>query len=115
VRAGACAADPRVDLRRHRSRGLSRAPRTGASRPQRPLPCGSGRKYKHCCPQRDEAIAPEGLWRRGDTSIDRPGDRILGEALPYFGSVGVDEARAEFTLWRRGLRGAGPHRRSGIG
>jgi hypothetical protein len=66
-----------------------------------PCPCGSGRKYKHCCLPRDEAIAPEELtWRRVRGAIDRLADRILGEALQHFGRVAVDEAWAEFTLWR---------------
>jgi len=65
-----------------------------------PCPCGSGRKYKHCCLRRDEAIAPEDLtWRRVGRAIDGLGDRILGEALQHFGRDAVDEAWAEFTLW----------------
>ncbi len=51
----ASAADGHGDLHRGQGRrildldrGGAAAPRRGAGRPQRPVPCGSGQKYKRC-------------------------------------------------------------------
>ncbi len=36
-----------------------------------PCPCGSGRKYKHCCLAKDTAPSPdELLWRRLRRDLD---------------------------------------------
>jgi hypothetical protein len=65
-----------------------------------PCPCGSGKKYKHCCLRAQEAIAPEEqTWRRVRRSIDALGSRILKASLQHFGERALDEAWAEFTLW----------------
>ncbi len=65
-----------------------------------PCPCGSGKKYKHCCLRTQEAVSPEELtWqrvRRANDGLDR---RLLDAAAKHFGPTGIDEAWAEFTLW----------------
>lgn len=41
-----------------------------------PCPCGSGKKYKHCCLAREEAIGPEELaWRRVRRAIETAAGR----------------------------------------
>ncbi len=65
-----------------------------------PCPCGSGKKYKHCCLRSQEAIPPEDVtWRRVRRAIDDLGQRILNASMQHFGRSGIDEAWAEFTLW----------------
>jgi hypothetical protein len=65
-----------------------------------PCPCGSGRKYKHCCLAKDTApAADELLWRRLRRDLDGLGSELLAEAARHFGRVGVQEAWAEFNLW----------------
>jgi hypothetical protein len=65
-----------------------------------PCPCGSGKKYKHCCLRLQETIPPEEVtWRRVRRAIDDLGTRILPTAVEHFGRTAVDEAWAEFTLW----------------
>jgi hypothetical protein len=59
-------------------------------------PCGSGKKYKHCC-----LAAPAGdyLWhrlRRFNDSLSTP---LLDFAMDVFGPEALQEAWAEFTLW----------------
>lgn len=65
-----------------------------------PCPCGSGKKYKHCCLAKSEAIAPEELiWRRVRRATDHLADELLREAKRHFGEVGLDEAWHEFALF----------------
>ena len=65
-----------------------------------PCPCGSGKKYKHCCLRVNEAVPPEEVaWRRVRRAIDDLGHRILPVAMTHFGPTGIHEAWAEFTLW----------------
>lgn len=67
-----------------------------------PCPCGSGKKYKHCCMGRDEeaATSPEDLlWRRLRRAIDSLSSELLRFADGYFGHEGLLEAWDEFTLW----------------
>jgi hypothetical protein len=66
-----------------------------------PCPCGSGRKYKHCCLPKAEAIAPEELaWRRIRRAIDPLAGDLLREAMRRFDEAGLDEAWDEFNLWQ---------------
>ncbi|MBI4194079.1 MAG: SEC-C domain-containing protein [Betaproteobacteria bacterium] len=68
-----------------------------------PCPCGSGKKYKHCCMGRDEeaAASPEDLhWRRLRRAIDSLPTDLLRFADAYFGHAGLLEAWDEFTLWQ---------------
>ncbi len=65
-----------------------------------PCPCGSGKKYKHCCLRANEAVpADEATWRRVRRAIDDLGHRVLSVATTHFGPTAIDEAWAEFTLW----------------
>src|SRR5215207_9833658 len=65
-----------------------------------PCPCGSGKKYKHCHLQIDEAPRPEELtWRRLRRAIDNLSGRLLNAADAHFGVVAIDEAWEEFNLW----------------
>lgn len=64
-----------------------------------PCPCGSGRKYKHCCWSTAQAIAPEDLtWRRARRALESIGHDLTSEALRCFGEVGIDGAWEEFHL-----------------
>jgi len=70
-----------------------------------PCPCGSGRKYKHCCLAREREApesAADATWRRvrrvtGD--FPRQMARFFAET---YGGEAADEAWAEFTLWDEG-------------
>ena len=65
-----------------------------------PCPCGSGKKYKHCHLQIEEAPRPEEIaWRRLRRAIDSLIGRLLNVADAHFGGVAVDEAWDEFNLW----------------
>lgn len=65
-----------------------------------PCPCGSGRKYKHCCLPKDEAVAPDELtWRRVRRAIETLGSDLIREAAHHFGEAGLDEAWDEFNLF----------------
>ena len=62
-----------------------------------PCPCGSGRKYKHCCLPKAEAIAPEEIgWRRVRRATETLGSDLVREAAHHFGEAGLDEAWDEF-------------------
>jgi hypothetical protein len=66
-----------------------------------PCPCGSGKKYKHCCLRLHEAVPPqETTWRRVRRAIDDLAQRLLDASVPHFGPGAIDEAWAEFTLWK---------------
>lgn len=65
-----------------------------------PCPCGSGRKYKHCCLPKDETVSPDELtWRRVRRATETLSRELLGEAARRFGATGLDEAWAEFNLF----------------
>jgi hypothetical protein len=65
-----------------------------------PCPCGSGKKYKHCCLAQAAVIAPEELaWRRLRRAIDPLSGDLLREAARRFGETGLQEAWDEFNLW----------------
>ena len=67
-----------------------------------PCPCGSGKKYKHCCMRQDEPVenSPEDLhWRRLRRAIESLPTDLLNFANGYFGRAGLLEAWDEFTLW----------------
>lgn len=62
-----------------------------------PCPCGSGRKFKHCCLLKAGAIpADELLWRRVRRAIDPLPRELLREAQRRFGEIGLTEAWHEF-------------------
>lgn len=65
-----------------------------------PCPCGSGRKYKHCCLRTAGMTAPETLtWRRVRRAIDGLVMPLLNESQRHFGNSAIDEAWAEFNLF----------------
>lgn len=65
-----------------------------------PCPCGSGRKYKHCCLPKDETVAPDELtWRRVRRAIETLGGDLVREAARHFGEAGLDEAWDEFNVF----------------
>jgi len=68
-----------------------------------PCHCGSGKKYKHCHLLNDTEVAPDQLaWRRLRRVIDDGGLRpqTLEFLVEEYGLDGLDEAWAEFLLWR---------------
>jgi hypothetical protein len=66
-----------------------------------PCPCGSGKKYKHCCLPKAETIAPHELaWRRVRRAIEPLSGELLREAARRFGEAGLQEAWDEFNLWQ---------------
>jgi hypothetical protein len=67
-----------------------------------PCPCGSGRKFKHCCIANAAPSPQELLWRRLRRELDKLPNAMLSEATRYFGPTGVFEAWAEFNLWPEG-------------
>lgn len=67
--------------------------------PQRPRPCGSGKKYKHCCLLREQTpSACELAWRRVRRAIEGLPAALLRTAQSHFGPTALDEAWAEFRL-----------------
>ncbi len=65
-----------------------------------PCPCGSGRKYKHCCLRVTEAIPDAELhWRRVRRVLDPLGGDLIREGQRHFGEIGLEEAWAEFFLF----------------
>lgn len=65
-----------------------------------PCPCGSGRKYKYCCLNKDQEPRPDDLaWRRLQRAIEVLPKGLLRTAREHFGAGAIDEAWAEFNLW----------------
>jgi hypothetical protein len=71
-----------------------------------PCPCGSGKKYKHCCYGENSPVLRQVVtyddadWtkiRRTEGDVVR---RILGFALRRYGKEVFQEAQEEFGLWR---------------
>jgi len=62
-----------------------------------PCPCGSGRKFKHCCLAKTEALpADELVWRRVRRAIEPLPRELMREAARRFGETGLAEAWHEF-------------------
>lgn len=66
-----------------------------------PCPCGSGRKYKQCClDKQTPAPAPSELaWRRIRREMEGLSGRMLRFAAQAYGPEALDEAWWEFMLW----------------
>ena len=65
-----------------------------------PCPCGSGKKYKHCCLLNADAVNPdELLWRRVRRAIDSLNADLFHFADMHFGHEAIYEAWDEFVLW----------------
>ncbi|MBU1170347.1 MAG: SEC-C domain-containing protein [Proteobacteria bacterium] len=64
-----------------------------------PCPCGSGKKYKKCCLNKDTAPSQELYYRRLSEAHDRLVGRLLSYAEVNLGEDAVDLAMNEFLLW----------------
>src|SRR5690606_16147366 len=66
-------------------------------------PCGSGKKYKHCCliASVESVTASEDLlvWRRARRALEGVPARILKFTKDVYGDVALVEAWEEFHLW----------------
>lgn len=64
-----------------------------------PCPCGSGRKYKHCCMIAQQAESPEELrWRRVRRAIEGMADTLLRHGQKRYGPLLLVEAWDAFLL-----------------
>ena len=66
-----------------------------------PCPCGSGKKYKHCClnAANSTADSPEMLtWRRIRRALDGLPNTMLRFAVETFGPTALEEAWEEFVM-----------------
>ncbi|MBI5753240.1 MAG: SEC-C domain-containing protein [Hydrogenophilales bacterium] len=65
-----------------------------------PCPCGSGKKYKHCCLTTADTINPdELLWQRVRRAIDGLTGDLFNCADTWYGPDALYEAWDEFVLW----------------
>ena len=64
-----------------------------------PCPCGSGKKYKHCCMHAENFRVAGTTWRRMRRTEGRLGPALDDHAVEHYGSDAVLEAWDEFTLW----------------
>jgi uncharacterized protein (DUF2384 family) len=62
-----------------------------------PCPCGSGRKYKHCCLKANDAS--DFVWRQVRAAEGRLVPELLRQALKEFGAPFIAAALEEFFLW----------------
>lgn len=63
-----------------------------------PCPCGSGKKFKKCCLNKD-AETGDLLWRQLGSIHDDMANRLLEHGLRTFGRVAIEEAWEEFWSW----------------
>ncbi len=69
-----------------------------------PCPCGSGRKYKHCCLLEQSASVAdlhEQTWRRVRQAIDGYAAAMLRFVAEAYGPDALQQAWPEFTIGRR--------------
>lgn len=67
-----------------------------------PCPCGSGKKYKHCClaAEMKTAEAPDEIaWRRLRRALEGFPASMLNFVVQVYGQSAIAEAWDEFTLW----------------
>lgn len=65
-----------------------------------PCPCGSGKKYKQCCLQAQEAPQTEDfLWHQIRHMLNGMPEKLLKFSAKHFGPEAVLEAWEDFTLW----------------
>jgi hypothetical protein len=74
-----------------------------------PCPCGSGKKYKHCCLVKDSTPdSAEFLWRKLKQLNQGLIGRLLDSAIETFGKEAIYEAWDEFMLWDEAAPGFDP-------
>lgn len=72
-------------------------PKTGRNEP---CPCGSGKKYKHCCLKTAAIVAPQDtLWHRMRRAIEGLPAELLRFSATRYGRNALQEAWEEFTSW----------------
>lgn len=66
-----------------------------------PCPCGSGRKFKKCCLDKQSSTSSSGelAWRRIRRELEGLSGRMLRFAAATYGHEAVHEAWREFMLW----------------
>lgn len=66
-----------------------------------PCPCGSGKKFKKCCLDKDrsEAFSGDLLWRQMGSIHDDMAKRLLEHGVRAFGRTAIEEAWEEFWSW----------------
>ena len=64
----------------------------------RPCPCGSGKKYKKCCLNK-ENVSSDLFYRRLGEAYDRLAHRSMQHGLRLFGKNALDSALDEFMGW----------------
>lgn len=64
-----------------------------------PCPCGSGKKYKRCCLQRNVVSTDELEYRRLSEVYDKLMDRLFRYAEQVFGPGVMHVALEEYLLW----------------
>ena len=70
-----------------------------------PCPCGSGKKYKHCCLAAElrRSESPEALaWKRVRRAIEGLPERLGRFVADVYGPNAIEEAWAEFMVWEGG-------------
>jgi len=74
-----------------------------------PCPCGSGKKYKHCCLVKDSTPdSAEFLWHKLKQLNQGLIGRLLDTAIESFGKEAIYEAWDEFMLWDEAAPGFDP-------
>ncbi len=63
-----------------------------------PCPCGSGKKYKHCCGKIEQPPV-DLFWKRVGESLQKTSDQLFKFALKRGGNVAYSLAVDEFFLW----------------
>jgi len=58
-------------------------------------PCGSGKKYKKCCPQNQQPTSDDLAWQR----IHNMHLKLVEFTAKAYGAIGYNEAWNEFTHW----------------
>ena len=73
-------------------------------------PCGSGKKYKHCCLAASTVASPQDLlWRRVRRELQGFPERMLNFVAAAYGHEAIDEAWHEFMCFDEAETGVDPH------
>lgn len=63
-----------------------------------PCPCGSGKKYKHCCMHLDRVRSTSPQWRRMERVAEKLSGRLATHAERFYGPDWLTDAWRDFTL-----------------